>query len=139
MLKRFKATLYLTASALAFGVLFYFVALWFTGSVGPALMFSAVPVAGLVPLIGVFALVAIRPADNGEIAEDDAGFRRHVAIATGGYAVSYLPLMIGAVSLLTGRTGLAATLLGVYVLMAFLPLRSALRVRRTLEYRASQR
>jgi len=138
MLERFKAPLYGTASALVIGVLFYFVVLWITGSVRAALMCSAVPVASFVPIIGVFAFVAMRPVGRGEDAEDDAGFRRHLVVFAGGYTLSYFPLFIGAFSLLAGGTGLGAILLGVYVLMAILPFRSLVRVRRTLEYRASQ-
>ncbi len=138
MLKRFKATFCMTAGLLAGGVLVYFGFLAFDVPQSTAFFLSVALSAYSVPLIGVFALVAARPVGHRKIAEDEAGYRRHVAIASGGYTLSALPYVVAVSSFGSGRIGLGAILLGAYVLMAILPVRNLVRVRRTLEYRASQ-
>lgn len=138
MLKRFKDTFGGIAGALGGGVLAYFFFVAFGVAKSTAFFVSVALQGYVVPLICVIAFVAIRPAGHGEIAEDEAGDRRHFAIARAGYTLSILPYVVAVASLREGRMGLAAVSLGVYVLMAILPLRNFMRVRRTLEYRARQ-
>jgi hypothetical protein len=139
MLKRFKATLSLIAGIIAGGTLIYFaLSLGLDVPKSKALFISVALSAFPVPLIGVFALVAVRPVGHEKITDDEAGYSRHFAIASGGYTLSALPYLVAVSGFGSGRIGLGATLLGVYVLMVILPIRSLVRVRRTLEYRASQ-
>jgi len=139
MLKRFQATLSLIAGIIAGGTLIYFaLSLGLDVPKSKALFISVALSAFPVPLIGVFALVAVRPVGHEKITNDEAGYRRHFAIASGGYTLSALPYLVAVSGFGSGRIGLGATLLGVYVLMVILPIRSLVRVRRTLEYRASQ-
>ena len=115
MLKRFKDTFGGIAGALGGGVLAYFFFVAFGVAKSTAFFVSVALQGYVVPLICVIAFVAIRPAGHGEIAEDEAGDRRHFAIARAGYTLSILPsggrLALRSVALEREKAGVYSSLL----------------------------
>lgn len=109
-----------------------FLASWLVSrSIGTAAIFSLVPVGFMVPIVLVFVVAAAQVA-AGRTGLDEA-YRRSDAVVAVCYTASVIPYWFSAISAIRGRLWLSLVLLAACLVMAVLPLRSMLRVRRAIE------
>ena len=102
-----------------------------SSSATTAALFSIVAVGFFVPVVIVFGLAGAHPVSSSP--EEDKGRRQHDAMVGACYMLCAIPFWFCVVGAIQRRLVLAVILFGIYVAMAAVPLRSMLRVRRSIE------